>query len=418
MIEKPLNPGNRPRGDAITESLGGPADPGRPTHVDCYIMTRICVVKQHTTYDLFTRTGPDLQSIVASSNWRSGPIGLWEAFDTSARIVFEDAAPECQLGKQHWSQYVQGWDLWPPGSTADDADLVDWAQYDIVISIDVAVPTRIIKRFPSVLWCYYFIEGGPTGIDNRFRGSPFFSYNVFLNHRLAKSLLTSDSPSSRQMRKSRRAVLDFPYYMQSPHSVRRLYPQMGDVQRTGVCLSHHSREVLRDGERAALTRIGPVRAKWRTIAEIHRAELESTYFVVHPASKPSVGVALIEAVSAGCVVLAPNNRVLGFPELLTPSLEYRTMDELLELLESLENDPRTREGYRRQQERLVEEWCYRNPAHNLEMLLGAFRSSSVSPRRQLRAERQSRVLATVETAGLRGIRRARRTLGMGFPSYA
>ncbi|MBN2404405.1 MAG: hypothetical protein JXE06_02360, partial [Coriobacteriia bacterium] len=186
-------------------------------------MTRVCVVKQHTTYDLFTRTGPDLPAIIASSNWRSGPIGLWEAFDTSARIVFEDPAAECQLGKQHWSQYVQGWELWPPGSTAHDADAVDWTQYDIVISIDVAVPTRIVRRFPSVMWCYYFIEGGPTGIDERFRGSPFFSYNVFLNHRLAKSLLTSDSAGPRQMRMSSRAVLDFPYYMQSARSVRKLY---------------------------------------------------------------------------------------------------------------------------------------------------------------------------------------------------
>ena len=381
-------------------------------------MTRVCIVKQHTTYDLFTRTGPDLPTIVASSNWRSGPIGLWEAFDTSARIVFEDPAPECQLGKQHWSQYVRGWDLWPPGSAADDADLVDWAQYDVAISIDVAVPTRIVRRFPSVMWCYYFIEGGPTGIDERFRGSPFFSYNVFLNHRLAKSLLASDSAGSRQMRESRRAVLDFPYYMQSARSVRELYPQLTDVPRAGVCLSHHSREVLRDGERAALARIGPVRTDWRTIADIHRAELESAYFVVHPASKPSVGVALIEAISAGCLVLAPTDRVLGFPELLTPGLEFRTMDELLELLESLENDPRARGGYRRQQERLVEEWCYRNPAHNLEMLLSAFRSSSVSPRTQVRAERRSRVRAAVEAAGLRGVRRARRTLGMGLPNSA
>ncbi len=381
-------------------------------------MTRVCVVKQHTTYDLFTRTGPDLPAIVASSNWRSGPLGLWEAFDTSARIVFEDPAPECQRGKQQWSQYVRGWELWPPGSTADDADLVDWAHYDVVISIDVAVPTRIVRRFPSVMWCYYFIEGGPTGIDERFRGSPFFSYNVFLNHRLAKSLLASDSAGLRRMRKSRRAVLDFPYYMQSARSVRKLHPQLADVPRTGVCLSHHSREVLRDGERAALARTGPVRTEWRTIADIHRAELESAYFVVHPASKPSVGVALIEAISAGCLVLAPTDRVLGFPELLAPGLEFRTMDELLGLLESLENDPRTREGYRLQQERLVEEWCYRNPAHNLDMLLRAFRSSSVPSRRQIRAERQSRVRATVETAGLRGIRRIRRTLGMGLPSCA
>jgi len=343
-------------------------------------MTRICVVKQHTTYDLFTRTGPDLPAIVASSNWRSGPIGLWEAFDTSARIVLEDPAPECQLGKQHWSRYVQGWDLWPAGSTADDGDDVDWGQYDVVISIDVAVPTRIVRRFPSVMWCYYFIEGGPTGIDGQFRGSPFFAYNVFLNHRLAKCLLSSESPSFRQMKRNRRAVLDFPYYMQSAHSVRSLYPEFASAPRAGFCLSHHSRDVLSDSERTALAEIGPVRTEWRTIADIHRAEVQSVYFVVHPESRPSVGVALVEAISAGCLVLAPSKCVMGFPELLQAELEFNSVGELLDLVHTLESDNALLERLRRQQEDHIGEWCYRNPARNLDVLLSAFRSSSASGR--------------------------------------
>jgi hypothetical protein len=370
-------------------------------------MMRVCVVKQHTTYDLFTRTGPDLSSIVASSNWRSGPIGLWEAFDTSARIVLEDPAPECQLGKGHWSQYVQGWDLWPAGGTADDADHVDWAQYDVVISIDVAVPTRIVKRFPHVMWCYYFIEGGPFGIDEQFRGSPFFGYNVFLNHRLAKCLLTPQSPSSRQMVKSRRAVLDFPYYMQSAHSVRALYPDLAGAPRSGVCLSHHSRNVLSDSDRAALAKIGPLRTEWNTIADIHRAELLSTYFVVHPASRPTTGVAVIEAISAGCLVLAPSTCILGFPELLSPDLEFSGMDGLLELVEALEGAPLTREQHRQDQQTRVDEWCYKNPARNLETMLRAFQSSATHPAKQRRAETRDRARAKCERLALRAVRRVR-----------
>ena len=143
---------------------------------------------------------------------------MWEAFDCSARIVYEDAAPECQVGKRHWSSYVQGWELWPADGEADASESIDWSQYDAVISIDVAVPSRIIRRFPQVMWCYYFIEGGPWGIDHEFKGSPYFGYNVFLNHRLAKTRLTARSSSVRQMRATRRAVLDFPYYMQSARS--------------------------------------------------------------------------------------------------------------------------------------------------------------------------------------------------------
>ncbi len=74
-------------------------------------MTRVCLVKQNTTYDLYKQTGPDLRSIVESSNFRSGPIGLWEAFDCDFRVLEEDPSPECQYGRRTWAQYVEGWDI-------------------------------------------------------------------------------------------------------------------------------------------------------------------------------------------------------------------------------------------------------------------------------------------------------------------
>jgi len=373
-------------------------------------MTSVCVVKQNTTYDLFTRTGPDLRTIVASSNWRSGPIGLWEAFDTTARIVFEDAAPECQAGKRQWSRYVEGWELWPADGAADVAEDVDWSQYDIVISIDVAVPSRIVRRFPRVLWCYYFIEGGPWGIDRQFRGSPYYGYNVFLNHRMARTLLSPHSPSWRQMKNSRRAVLDFPYYMQSAHSVRYLYQGSKPAPRSGVCLSHHSRDVLTEADRAALATFGPVRTQWSSIADIHSAEVASSYFVVHPASRPTAGVALIEAVSAGCIVLAPRDRVRGFPELLTPELDFSSMEGLLDHIRRLEDDRTFLARCQAQQERKVDEWCYSNAARNLEGMLHAFRASTASPHKQRRAEMRAKVGAQVLLAALGVARRARNAL--------
>jgi hypothetical protein len=373
-------------------------------------MIRVCIVKQHTTYDLFTCTGPDLRAIVASSNWRSGPLGLWEAFETTARIVYEDGAPECQIGRRHWSNYVEGWDIWPAGSTAEAAEAIDWDAYDVVISIDVAVPSRVVARFPGVMWCYYFIEGGPTGIEGPFRGSPYYGYNVFFNHRLAQSRLTPASPTVRQMSATRRTVLDFPYYMQSSSSVSRLYPELAAVSRAGVCLSHHSRQVSSAADLAALAKIGPVRTEWTSISDIHRAELQSRYFVVHPDSVSRAGLGVIEAVSAGCLVLAPSQRLWGFPELVIPELNFTTFDELIALLGDLEADPRFAAACRARQQALVEEWCYASPAHNLELVLQAFRSSRATPDRQRRAEDRARLRASAERAGLRMTHRLRRTL--------
>ena len=52
------------------------------------------------------------------------------------------------------------------------------------------------------------------------------------------------------------------------------------------------------------------------------------------------------------------------------------MGELVELVRALEGDHRLLEQFRAQQEAKVDEWCYRNPAHNLETMLQAFRSSN------------------------------------------
>ena len=109
---------------------------------------KVCLVKQNSTYDLYTRAGPTLEEILASSNWRSGPLGLWEAFDCAFRIVWENPEAECQIGKRQWGKYVQGWKVWPDNSRAEHANLINWGEYDIIIAIDVAVPSRIVRRFP------------------------------------------------------------------------------------------------------------------------------------------------------------------------------------------------------------------------------------------------------------------------------
>lgn len=324
--------------------------------------------------------------------------------------MFEDAAPECQIGKRHWSHYVSGWDVWPIGSTADIAGSVDWAQYDVVISVDVAVPTRIIRRFPQVMWCYYFIEGGPAGIDDAYRGSPYYAYNVFLNHRLAKQPLVARSRSVRRMTRTRRAVLDFPYYMHSARSVQSLYPELSGTPRSGFCLSHHSRDSLTESERTALSAVGPVRTQWERISDIHRAELESKYFLIHPASRPTAGLAVIEAISAGCLALAPPHSLWGFPELLMPELRFTDMRGLIDVVTKLEHDRTLLTRMRAAQAQRVDRWCFENPAHNLKVMWTAFRKSSAAPRKQRRAEIRSRIAAGVVVTTRRGARRFRSAL--------
>ena len=352
---------------------------------------RVCLVKQNTTYDLYKQTGPDLQSIVESSNFRSGPIGLWEAFDCDFRVLEEDPAPECQRGKQTWAHYVEGWDIWPSGFKAEWADDVDWSAYDAVISIDVAVPTRLVLEFPTVMWCYYWIEGGPPAIKTFAKGSPFFAYNVFLSQALAKSELPSDCGQLRRMLSSKRAVLDAPYFFQSSRSIQLLYADDVSAPRIGLCLSDHSSKVVSAKELGQLDAFGTVRMPTGAIRDVLLAKVRSKYFVVHPASPPRCGNALIEAISAGCLVLAPSRLQWGFPELVSRELDFDNVSGMLGVLETLENDPEVFERELDAQQGRVDAWCFSHPCRNLESALDAFRRSTASRSRQRRAETRARL---------------------------
>ncbi len=349
-----------------------------------HVRLRVCLVKQKSTYDLYTKEVHDLAELAASSNWRTGPLGLWEAFDCEFRLVDDDGARECQLGKAQWGRYVQGWKLYDDTIAYAKAEDVDWSAYDIVVTIDVAVPTRVVRAFPQVLWCYYFIEGGISGIDNTYRGSPYFGYNVFLTHRLGQESLASDSRPVRQMATERRAVLDFPYYFLSSRTVQSLYEP---CPRSGSLLSHQSRDALAPHESAALERLGPLRRDYPpAIASIHRLEVESKYFILHPRAAVRAGTQVVEAISAGCVVLGPSSRLWGYPDLIAENREQLNLEDILREYARLEEDGDELARVRSAQADRVDQWCYQIPGGNLALLYEAFRASRPSPMRQRFAE--------------------------------
>lgn len=391
--------GTRPPAPEAGAASGSTSRPARPL--------RVCLVKQHTTYDLYTKTGPDLRGIVASSNWRAGPLGLWEAFDCEFRIVHESPDHECQIGKTHWAQYVEGWNIWPEGSVAEGADSVDWGRYDIVICVDVAIPTRIVAEYPRTMWCYYFIE---HGFDESDRGSPYFGYNVFLNHRVARSVIDRNSPSSQKMVRERRAILDFPYYMMTSTTIADIYGVDASHVREGIMMTAHSHEAISPDERVSLDSLIRINRSGNTLVDVHRDVLQSEYCVVYPWTRRMTGLALVEAISGGCVALAPRRLVAGFPDLLFEELDYSDFAGLLRVIERLQVDEDLRTRVRAHQVNYVNSYFYRNPQKNMEFMYAAFRESGASRGRQARSERRDRVLAETMNLGLRLKGRAARAM--------
>jgi len=58
---------------------------------------------------------------------------------------------------------------------------VRWEDYDLVVTLDIPVPTRIVQRTRSTLWAYFSIEAGGPLVEESLRG-PAAGYHLFLNH--------------------------------------------------------------------------------------------------------------------------------------------------------------------------------------------------------------------------------------------
>ena len=350
---------------------------------------KVCFVKQASTYDLYTRTGPDVRSIVESSNWRSGPIGLWEALSCDFRIVHDSAAPECQFGKSLWAKYVEGWNLSPHDGQAETAEAIDWSSYDAVISLDIAIPTAVVMRHPDVLWCYTVIEVHSTGkYDRRVLGHPRFGYNVLLNHHLAKTSLGPSSSAVASIQRERRAILDFPYYVQSSRSVQLMYPELAASPRDGITFTQHSRSALTSAQREAAAHIAPLND---TLRHVRGPSPDAGDVQVPRLSSRRRGKGWQRSHRSDlrrCPRAGASQEAHWVPGALLGGPEFEDFEGLLDVLERLEADPKLYAQERDRQARRIDSWCYETPIRNLEYLTAVLRGSTVQQRRQALAERR------------------------------
>jgi len=104
---------------------------------------------------------------------RVEPIGQFSKLNTSFFVVEEDFAPECQiyrsivrrvadnvrLLKTKTVDQMPGEELKVPGSPYPNRAFsvsyrsINWSEFDIVISVNISIPTEVVRQYPSVLFC-------------------------------------------------------------------------------------------------------------------------------------------------------------------------------------------------------------------------------------------------------------------------
>jgi hypothetical protein len=228
-------------------------------------------------------------------------------------------------------------------------DDVPWHEYDLVIGIDVPIPSRIVQKSPRTLWAYYSIEaGGP--LQKQSLGSPLAGYRLFLNHGFRRY---RSRPSNRSH------VLEFPLQFQSSNawsSLRQAIPPQ--PARETILVGAGSWEESPPASPLPWDHLSG------SLTPAYLAQMFSARFAVHTTSRPRWGNWAIEAAQAGSLFLG-NAASLAHLSLLLPGLDCRSLSDASEKISGLLRNPEHLQSLQACQSDLAEELAFRRPLLDL-----------------------------------------------------
>jgi hypothetical protein len=247
-------------------------------------------------------------------------------------------------------QAVQRWQReQESGEALVNCEDIPWETYDFVVSLDVAVPTRIIRKTRKSIWAYYSVEAGGALQKDSLR-CPVPGYHLFLNHCFRRY---------RSRPPNRTHVLEFPFSFQSASAWEQLIKESGRVgARRGVVTDKPTWSSLSNPH--AFPGWEPCAGS----APEYVGLMSSKKFAVRTDPLPRWGNWSIEAIQAGCLFVG-NPDSLAMPALLLPGLVVRNPQEAVEVVQRLEKNPDLFDSARHAQSLLAEHLAFRRPLAEL-----------------------------------------------------
>lgn len=335
---------------------------------------KIALIKQDVYQDLYVCpvTEKDSDRVLLSSQMRVGPIGLMHNCNCDFFIVKEEMAAETQiyryviphktkmlrLLKTHTLNNIPGHSDYRPGSLHPNGDFavdcrsIDWGRYDIVISINVSLPTDVVLKYPSTLFGYMIGEA------NMAISKPRFGYDVSLNQ-MARGIICSTC-----------GEVDFPYTFLNGTTLQEIMKQtLGrDSKKEGIFM-----EVNSTTERPVIqvpTHFKPLENEgykiWlhhQSIAQNLTNLYDSKYFIKY-GGRNIRGNSVAEAISAGSLAIMNSDEVIH-KELIIEECDVKSMDEIIRLLKELETDDEKYFRLLEKQQKRVSELFFEKPMLSL-----------------------------------------------------
>ena len=342
---------------------------------------KIALVKQEVYQDLYVCpvTEKDAANILFSSMGRVGPIGLMAELDADFYIVKEEPEFETQIYRKvipHISKYLyllktetldkipgQGFKQpgspYPNGKFAVDCHDIDWSKYDVVISINVSLPTSVVRSYPQTLFAYMIGEANMAA--NMATGTVHFGYDVTMNQ-MARGIIAKKC-----------GIVDFPYTFVSSDTLHKVMQKhLGrEAENKGIFMEINS-TTERPVTKAPAHFQPLIDAGYEIILHKQRIfdNLKSIYdakYFVKMGGRHIRGNSVAEAVSLGTLAIMNRNEVIHH-ELIIDECDVKTIDQMVSLINKLENNPDLYQELLAKQRKVLKELFFEAPVQSLDRL--------------------------------------------------
>ena len=349
---------------------------------------KIALLKQDVYQDLYVCpvTEKRADAVLFSSMMRVGPIGLISDLGADFYIVKEELAPETQIYKKviphivwflpmlktHPLNKVPGYEKRQLGTNHANGDFsvdchnVDWGQYDVVISINVSLPTDVVMKYPQTLFAYMIGEANMATKKAR------FGYDVTLNQ-MARGIVAD-----------RLGEVDFPYTFVGRDTLERIIHSVVNrpSKRNGVHIEVNSVATNRDKIPPQFLPIQEAGYEIHLHQELISNNLISIYdskYFVKIGGRPIRGNSVAEAVSLGTLAIM-NRSEVTHGELIIDECNVSTAEEVLALLKHLDTDDNLYSRLLEKQRQVLQHFFFEAPVKSLCRCVEAKRTTGASKR--------------------------------------
>lgn len=330
---------------------------------------RIAFVRQDFYPDLYCGDPAwPAEQLVRASVRRTGPAGLLVDLRADYWIVAEDPAPECgrwqekiahdpvpdAAGHRANRDRIPQNGAWghrhPFSHYAVPVDQIPWDSYDLVISLDIAVPNRIVAKARRPLWVYFPSDPGTPTAKASLRRPPEL-FDISLTHGFRRLPVRPLA--------GRRAI-EFPYTFLRQKTWQAVFPRENSPDRHGIMLEHQTERLLSEEQKAKLRHLGPLRFPRGPLTAVADS-LNQSRFYFRCGGGPIIGNGLVEAVAAGCLA-ACRARELVNRSLLCSSALPADVPHGVEILQRLAAASGEECRLRGIQTRALDYFCFHRPA--------------------------------------------------------